>query len=183
MRNTLFDSELGDVTSINMPIGQSTPYSGAFTSVSVTSLAAASVSVSGTVAAGAVAGSVGAFSGTVSVGGLGLVSARDPSINLTTATSAFVAAYGITAAINIIVSASFTSGSPVALPSVATWLGGEITIFNQSTHTVAVWPQTADIIDTTATGAFVLLDAGKRSNYYAVSTTGIISAQLGVTSV
>ena len=84
---------------------------------------------------------------------------------------------------NIVVSASFTSGSPLALPSVATWLGSGIQVFNQTTQTVAVWPQPNDIIDTKVTGTAVLLDAGKRSDFYAVSTTGIISAQLGVTSV
>ncbi len=39
MNNTLFDSKLGDVTQINMPIGQTTPAAGAFTTVAATSIA------------------------------------------------------------------------------------------------------------------------------------------------
>ena len=167
MRNTLVDSNLGDVESINMPVGQSTPFAGNFTTVGATVGAFQSVSVSQP----------------VTIAGNAPLAAVAPSINLTATTDTFAAAVAVTAVRNIVVSASFTSGSPLALPSVATWLGSGIQVFNQTTQTVAVWPQPHDIIDTNVTGTAVLLDAGKRSDFYAVSTTGIISAQLGVTSV
>lgn len=179
---TLFDSNIGDVSAANVTqVG---------TLLASNVIAATNVAVSGTVltnnlsvsGTGVISGNLG-VTGTIAVGGLGIMYAVNPSINLTTATSAFVAAMPLTAAVNVVISASFTSASPVSLPSVATWMGGEITVLNQSTMTVAVWPQSNDIIDATATGAYVKLDAGKRCSYFAVSATGIISAQWGVTSV
>lgn len=167
-RNTLFDSSIGDVTSINIPVGLVTPNTGNFTA-----LTAGSLTVSGTVA----------VSGSMSVGGLGVLSAVNPTINLSATTSAFLSGYALTAAINVIISASFTSGTPVVLPTVASWLGGEIAVFNQSTHSVAVWPQPNDIIDSTAAGAYVIMNSNVRAGFVAVSTTGMISYQYGTTAV
>ena len=107
----------------------------------------------------------------------------NPSINITVTANNFTAAVSITAALNVIVSGSVPSSSPVVLPSAALWLGGTISIFNQSTVTVAVWMQPADVCDGKAAGTTALLDAGKRANFVAVSTTGIISEQMGTTSV
>lgn len=152
MRNTLVDSELGDVESINMPIGQSTPFPGSFTAVTV--------------------GAVG-----------GVAESWAPSIGIPATTNSFAAAVALTAANNVVTSVTFTSGSPVALPSVATWQGGAINVFNQTTMTVGVWPQPADHIDALPASSGVLLDAGKRCTFYAPTATQIISAQLGVTSV
>lgn len=180
MVNTLFDSNLGDVTSVKLA------------NVTVTgTVTAANVAVSGTLTAGTVVGLPSAAltvsqivaAGTITVGGLGVLYAVNPSINLSATTSALVSAYSMTAAINVIISASFTSGTPVVLPSVATWVGGEISVFNQSTHSVAVWPQPNDIIDSTATGAYVVMNSNVRAGFVAVSTTGIISYQYGSTAV
>ena len=113
----------------------------------------------------------------------GFPQAINPSINIVATTNTFAAAITLTAAVNVIVSGAVASSSPVVLPSAAIWLGGTISIFNQSTATVAVWMQPADVCDGKAAGTTVLLDAGKRCNYVAVSTTGIISEQMGVTSV
>ena len=163
--NTVWDSVKGDVNSLTLN--------------SVTASVASFVSVT----ASSVVASVANIGGTVTVGGLGILYACNPSINLSTATSAFVAAYALTAAVNVIISNSFTSAGPVSLPTVANWLGGEITVLNQCTSSVAVWPQPNDIIDTTATGAYIHLDSGKRASFFAVSATGIISAQWGATAV
>lgn len=145
----------------NMIIGQSVPQSGAFTTISVQT--------------------------PIVVGGL--VPVNPTAANAAT-TDTFAAAVAITAKINLVVTAAFASGTPFALPSVATWLGSEITIFNQTTHTVAVWPQPGDGIDVLGTTTPDLLDAGKRAAYYAVApanaTTSlgqILSAALGTTAV
>jgi hypothetical protein len=160
MKNTLFDSNLGDVESINIPIGQSTPYAGNFTSVTVTgAISAGSLSVTTPITHGI-----------------------NPSVTAGT-TLTFTGAVSITSPVNVVVAATYTSGSAVALPTVASWIGADYIIFNQTTHTVAVFPQPNDIIDVTVTGAPVLLDAGKRCQFWGVSTTAIISAQLGTTSV
>jgi len=120
----------------------------------------------------------------VSISGIaGIVESWNPSVGIPATTNSFAAAVALTSNNNVVTSCTFTSGSPVALPSVATWLGGDMMVFNQTTMTVAVWPQPADHIDTTATGANVLLDAGKRCVFYAPGPTQIISAQLGATSV
>lgn len=168
--NTLFDTDIGDVTgTIQL---QALLVTG---NVVVTGsvLASGGMAVTGPATVG----------GTLAVGGLGIKYAINPSINLTTATSAFVAAIPITAAMNVVVSVSFTSAGPVSLPTVASWLGGQITVLNKSTNTVGVWPQPNDIIDATATGAYVKLDSGKGAVFYGVSTTGILSAQIGTTAV
>jgi hypothetical protein len=162
--NTLWDSRLGDVTQINMPIGQSTPNPGNFSALQASSVQAGSIQVAG-------------------------LTQVNPTVSVTATTDTFAAAVALTAKVNVVVTAANASGSPVALPSVATWLGTDITVFNQTTHTVAVWPQPADGIDVLGTTTPALLDAGKRCSFYAVApvngTTAlgeIISAQLGVTS-
>lgn len=160
MKNTLLDTNLGDVTNINIPIGQTTPYAGTFTSVTVSAALTANSLVVNTP----------------------ITHGINPSVAAGT-TLTFTGAVAITSPVNIVVSATFTSGSAVALPTVATWIGADYVIFNQTTHTVAVFPQPNDIIDVTTTGAPVLLDAGKRAQFWGVSTTAIISAQLGTTSV
>ncbi|MGO9304225.1 MAG: hypothetical protein ACLP3R_11175 [Candidatus Korobacteraceae bacterium] len=161
MKNTLLDTNLGDVTSINLPIGQSTPYAGAFTSISVSQVAASSISVQSVA---------------------GVQESWAPAIAVVATTSTLAAAVALTAANNV-VAGSYTATVPVALPTVASWLGGVISVFNQTTMTVGVWPQANDIIDVKVTGTVVLLNPGLRCNFYAVTATTIISAQLGVTSV
>lgn len=167
MKNTVFDVALGEVSNLNLPIGQSTPYPGAFTTLTASSAV---------------------ISGNVTVAGLDLRTVN-PTVSVTATTDSFAAAVPITAAINVVTAAAFASGSPVALPSVASWIGGVYTIFNNTTHTVAVWPQPGDQIDVLGTTVPVLLDASKRANFYGIAppngTTSlgeIISAQLGVTS-
>lgn len=163
-----------------MVIGASVPTGGTFTLVAATTLVAfgqvvtPSIIVSGPVTAG-------------SAGGVGFISSVSPSINVTATTNTFAAAQPLTAAINVVVSASGTG--PVSLPSAATFVGGSVAVFNQSTHTVAVWPQPLDQIDALGTTAAILLDSGKRALFFgiaaAVGTTtlgSIISAQMGVTS-
>jgi len=177
MRNTLVDSALGDVTQINLPIGQTTPFPGAFTT-----LAASSASV-----------------GQLTIAGQGVLTSLNPSVAVTATTNNFTAAVPLTAAVNVVVTAlDATAPNPVALPSIGAALGSnvgsesfKVVVFNQTTHTVAVWPQAADAIDVATAGTAVLLDAGKRAEFFAAglvatttSTTGQwISAQLGVTSV
>lgn len=156
MKNTLLDTNLGDVTSINVPIGQTTPYAGNFTSISVSSLSVSSVG--------------------------GVVESWAPAITVVATTSTLAAAVALTAANNVI-GGSYTATVPVALPTVASWIGGDIRVFNQTTMTVGVWPQANDIIDGKATGTVVLLNPGLRADFFAPTVTTIISAQLGVTSV
>lgn len=123
-------------------------------------------------------GDITRFSG---VGGLPEV--VNPSINIVATTNTFALAVSITAGMNVVVSGAVANSSPVVLPTAANWMGGTIGIFNQSTATVAVWMQPNDVCDGKAAGTTVLVDAGKRSLFIAVSTTGIISAQMGTTSV
>jgi hypothetical protein len=127
--------------------------------------------------------------GNITVGGLDIKTVN-PTVSITATTDTFTSAVAITAGINVVVTAANASGSPVALPSVATWVGGVYTIFNSTTHTVAVWPQPGDQIDALGTTTPDLLNAGLRANYYGIAppngTTAlgqIISAQLGVTGV
>lgn len=250
MRNTLFDSNLGDVDSINVPIGQTTPFSGVFTTVqasvaifgtvqATTEVFPTNISVSGTVhaanvaasstvsAANVAASTVAATNATIAtvsatnavvatvaasnVTVTGQVTASNisvgpvqasqvsassflapvaTSINLTTATSGFAAALALTAAINVVVSVSYTSGGPVALPSVGPIVGASVVVFNQSTHSVAVWPQAVDAIDALGTTVAIIMNAGQRAAFYGIAapnaTTSLgqwISAQLGTTAV
>ena len=127
--------------------------------------------------------------GNVTVGGIDLKSVN-PTVSVTATTDTFAAAVALTAGINVVVTAAFTSGSPVALPSVANWVGGVYTVFNSTTHTVAVWPQPGDQIDVLGTTVPDLLNAGLRANYYGIAapngTTSlgqIFSGQIGTTGV
>lgn len=164
-----------------MVIGASVPTNGNFTVLAATTLVAfgqvvtPSIIVSGPVTAG-------------SGGGVGFISSVSPSINVSATTNTFAAAGLLSAAINVVVSASITSSSPVALPSAATFVGGSIAVFNQSTHTVAVWPQPLDQIDVLGTTVPCLVDSGKRALFYgiaaAVGTTtlgSILSVTMGTT--
>jgi hypothetical protein len=168
--NTLFDSKLGDVT------GTVTVQALAVTGNAVVS---GSVAVTG----GLVVSGPISFAQPAVIGTNAVFAAVNATINLTTATSAFTAAIALTAQRNVVVSVSFTSGGPVSLPTVATWIGGVFQVLNISTNTVAVWPQPLDIIDGKVTGTVVLIDAGKRSEFYAVSTTSIVSIGLGTSTV
>lgn len=156
MRNTLFDTALGDVNNINMPIGQSTAYA-----ATVSVLTATSVSVK-SLQAGSVANNIASAA----------------------TTDTFAAAVALTAQVNAIgtVGVGASTAAPFALPSVAVALGAPITVLNQTTRSVAVWPQPLDIIDVVATSGPVILGIGHRCVYYPVGTTQWISAQMGVTS-
>ncbi|MGO9304224.1 MAG: hypothetical protein ACLP3R_11170 [Candidatus Korobacteraceae bacterium] len=159
-----------------MVIGASVPTTGNFTVLGATTV----------VAFGQVIAPSIIVSGTVTLGGPVLVPVQT-SINITATTNSLAAATPLVAGLNVVVSVSGTG--PVALPSAATFVGGSIAVFNQSTHTVAVWPQPLDGIDALGTTAAILLDSGKRALFFgiagAVGTTtlgSIISAQMGTTS-
>lgn len=180
---TFIFSPLGDVavpispTSMDgIVIGATTPAQGNFTGCNANYFVAYQTVITPSVI----------VSGTITLGGPILVPVQT-SINVTATTNTYAAAQPLIAGLNVVVSASATG--PVALPSAATFVGGSVAVFNQSTHTVAVWPQPLDGIDALGTTAAILLDAGKRALFFgiagAVGTTtlgSIISAQMGVTS-
>ncbi len=208
MKNTLFDSNLGDVSSINLPIGQSTPYAGTFTTiaasvviagtvlasnlsnptgtVSVANVTATTVDATNITASTVVANTVtvtgpATVSGNVSVGGY--LTELIANVSAGVSTSTFSAAIALTAQINIVTYASGTSAAPVALPSVAVVGPGTVLqVWNKATHTVGVWPQPLDIIDGAAagsTGVPVALATSGASFFVAASTTGWVSAVMG----
>lgn len=182
MNNVLFDSNLGDVTSIAMQTVQASV--GIFGTIQASS---------GTVSAGAVVASQVAVSGTVTVAAPGGIKVPvNSSINVTATTDTFAAAVALTAGINVVTSAAYSSatfGAPVALPSAATFVGGSICVFNLSTHTVAVWPQAADQIDVLGTTVAVLLNPGLRGVFWGIlapngtTALGQVISQAAVTSV
>jgi hypothetical protein len=154
MRNTLVDSDLGDVTSINMPVGQTTPFPGSFTA-----LQASSATISGSLT----------VTGTVSVGGVaGVLEPVNPTVVPGT-TNLFAAAVALTAAINMVTTAAVATSGALVLPSAATWVGGQIAVANLSTQTVEIWPQTNDQIDVLGSAAPRSLLTLKRAVFWNVA--------------
>ena len=146
-KNTLWDTNLGDVTSINIPIGQTQAYAGNFTSLQVTG----SISVSGTV------GVLQSFNGGVTPGTTALIAA----------------AVAITAAVNMVTTAAIasTTGASLVLPSAGTWLGGQIMVANVNASALVVFPAVGDRINVAASGVSVVMDAGNRELFWAVAAS------------
>lgn len=163
IKNTLFDSNIGDVTSINIPIGQTQAYPGAFTA-----LVASQVSVSGSV------GILQSVNGAVAPGSTALIAS----------------AVLITAAVNFVTTGALvsTTGASMILPSAGTWVGGLIVVGNANASACVMFPAVGDRIDVTVSGAFVVIDAGKRAEFWSVAGSsgavlGQIMSMAAVTSV
>lgn len=120
---------------------------------------------------------------TVAVKGLLHNSVANP-ISIAATTDTFAGAVALTAQINVIgtVAVGASTAAPAALPSVVVASGAVISVFNQTTRSVAVWPQPLDIIDVVATSGPVIVGIGNRCNFIPVGTTHWISAQMGTTS-
>lgn len=157
MNNILFDTRIGDVSNINMPIGETTPSTGAFTTLSTTGAATlASAVVTGTLQASA----------NVAISGA-LVQA---AASITASTTHSIAGATPLAAISLVNAAN--ANDAVKLP-IATKGLTYCVITVGSTATPNVYPgQSADTIDGGSAGASVTLLAAHRGAYFICAVAG-----------